>query len=117
MQHCSVSVVDAAGLQQCEWVTGILQDALRHVYQRGLLEAHGEVLELVEGVWGALLTALPPAYLVAAATPWLGVWICLLMQPPKLPYDTAYLIEAKHRVKVTMIINIVIIVIIIMKHL
>lgn len=54
----------------------------------------------MEEVWGALMQAVLPAYLVAAATPWLGVWLCLLMQPAKMPYDAAYLIEAKHRVKV-----------------
>ena len=88
-------------LQQCQWIAPILQDALRHIYQRSLLEAHGELLQLVEQVWGALMQAVPPVYLVAAATPWLGVWLCLLMQPAKMPYDAAYLIEAKHRVKVS----------------
>jgi hypothetical protein len=37
-------------LQQCEWLLPILQDALRHMYQRCLLETQLEILELVEQV-------------------------------------------------------------------
>lgn len=90
-------------LQQNAWLLPILQETLRHIYQRSLLEPRLELLGVVEGVWGAVLQAVPAEYLVAAATPWLGVWLCLLMQPAKMAYDPAYLIEAKHRVKVTCI--------------
>ncbi|KAK7502412.1 hypothetical protein BaRGS_00006365 [Batillaria attramentaria] len=82
---------------QSPWVVPILQDTLRHIYQRSLLEPRLELLGLVEQVWGAVLQAVAPEYLVAAATPWLGVWLCLLMQPAKMAYDPTYLIEAKHR--------------------
>lgn len=84
-----------------EWIAPILQDTLRHVYQRSLLEPQPELLQLVEQVWDALLQAVIPEYLVATATPWLGVWLCLLMQPAKMPYEPTYLLEAKHRVKVS----------------
>ena len=82
------------------WVIPILQDTLRHVYQRSLLETQPEVLDLIERVWSALLQSVPAAYLVGTATPWLGVWLCLLMQPATISYDSGYLIEARHRVKV-----------------
>ncbi|KAK7113585.1 hypothetical protein V1264_012846 [Littorina saxatilis] len=96
-----LTLLSSSAPQLCEWVTPILQDAVRHIYQRSLLESSQELLALVERVWGALMQAVHPSYLVAAATPWLGVWLCLLMQPAKIPYDAAYLIEAKHRTKDT----------------
>ena len=37
---------------------------------------------------------------MAAATQWLGVWLSLAMQPSKIPYDSTYMIEAKHRGRV-----------------
>ncbi|XP_025098082.1 TATA-binding protein-associated factor 172-like isoform X2 [Pomacea canaliculata] len=88
-----------------EWIAPILQDTLRHVYQRSLLEPQPELLQLVEQVWDALLQAVIPEYLVATATPWLGVWLCLLMQPAKMPYEPTYLLEAKHRVKETVLVK------------
>ncbi|KAL8593219.1 hypothetical protein ACOMHN_009874 [Nucella lapillus] len=83
----------------CQWVIPILQDTLRHIYQRSLLETHQELLDLVERVWGALLTAVPPVYVVQAAVPWLGIWLCMLMQPGSLPFTPEFLIEAKHKAK------------------
>lgn len=85
--------------QPCQWVIPILQDTLRHIYQRSLLETHQELLDLVERVWGALLTAVPPVYVVNAAVPWLGIWLCMLMQPASLPFTPEFLIEAKHKAK------------------
>jgi hypothetical protein len=43
-------------LQQCEWLLPILQDALRHMYQRCLLETQLEILELVEQVTAFFMT-------------------------------------------------------------
>ncbi|XP_046551692.1 LOW QUALITY PROTEIN: TATA-binding protein-associated factor 172-like [Haliotis rubra] len=81
------------------WLCPILQEVLRHVFQRSLLEERQELLDLVQKVWSQLLRCAPLDYLVAAVMPWLGVWLCLLMQPASIPFDPQYLIEAKHRVR------------------
>lgn len=52
-------------------------------------------------MWAKLLEVVPLSYLVPAACLWLGVWLCLVMQPARLPYDPSYLIEAKHRGRVS----------------
>lgn len=96
-----LTLVSASEPQQCQWLLPILPDALRHMFQRCLLETQADLLELGEQVLDALLRAVPLPYLIAAANPWLNVWLCLLMQPVRIPYDSAYLIEAKHRVKET----------------
>jgi hypothetical protein len=61
-----------------------------------LLETHPEILSVITEVWNCMLHRSPPEYLVVAATPWMGVWLSLAMQPSKIPYDHNYLVEAKH---------------------
>lgn len=39
-------------------------------------------------------------YVVAAACPWMGAWLCLMMQPSHLPIDLNMLLEVKARAKV-----------------
>ncbi|XP_041362673.1 TATA-binding protein-associated factor 172-like isoform X2 [Gigantopelta aegis] len=95
------TLLSAEGQQNAlqSWLPAVLQDALRHIYQRSLLEHSPELLDLVEKVWAQLLERTPLDYLIGASLPWLGVWLCLLMQPARVPYDPSYLIEAKHRVR------------------
>lgn len=82
------------------WLPFILQDALRHIFQRSLLEEKPNITKILEKVWNLLLLKAPLEYLVGNSLPWLGVWLCLCMQPSKLPFDSSYLIEAKHRGRV-----------------
>lgn len=58
-------------------------------------------LHIYSQVWDALLAKSPLDYLVAASTPFLGIWVYLIMQPTRLPYDPNVLIEAKHRARVS----------------
>ena len=34
-------------MPECLWLTPILQDSLRHIYQRFILESDGDVVEMV----------------------------------------------------------------------
>jgi len=34
-------------IPECQWLTPILQDSLRHIYQRFILESDGDVVEMV----------------------------------------------------------------------
>ncbi|XP_060070663.1 TATA-binding protein-associated factor 172-like isoform X2 [Ylistrum balloti] len=79
------------------WLPLILQDVLRHLIQRSLLEERHDVLITVGEVWSKLLSKTPIEHLIAMATPWLGVWLSLCMQPSKVPFEPTYLIQAKHR--------------------
>ncbi|XP_056018084.1 TATA-binding protein-associated factor 172-like [Ostrea edulis] len=82
------------------WLPFILQDALRHIFQRSLLEEKERITLILDRVWKQLLSRAPLEYLVGNSLPWLGIWLCLCMQPSKLPFDSSYLIEAKHRGRV-----------------
>ncbi|XP_064635758.1 TATA-binding protein-associated factor 172-like [Lineus longissimus] len=81
------------------WLIPILQDALRHIYQRSLLEHKAELLEIIYKVWCKLIERSPHEYLIGASMPWLAVWLCLIMQPSIVPFERALLIEAKHKHK------------------
>ena len=74
----------------------IIQQLLCHVYQRSLLETQPEILSVVTEVWNFMLGRYAPEDQILAATPWMGVWLSLAMQPSKIPYDHNYLVEAKH---------------------
>ncbi|KAL3875984.1 hypothetical protein ACJMK2_033877, partial [Sinanodonta woodiana] len=90
-------LVDNTQYPPSAWLPMILQDGLRHVYQRALLEPEPQILDLVEKVWTQMMIKVPLDFIVAASIPWMGVWLSLAMQPSKIPYDQTYLIEARHR--------------------
>ncbi|XP_069756550.1 TATA-binding protein-associated factor 172 isoform X2 [Narcine bancroftii] len=81
------------------WLTPILQDVLRHIYQSCILESNQDILELIQKVWLELLNKAPLQYVVAAACPWMGAWLCLMMQPSHLPIDSNMLLEIKGKSK------------------
>ncbi|XP_053244738.1 TATA-binding protein-associated factor 172 isoform X2 [Podarcis raffonei] len=81
------------------WLTPILQDMLRHIFQFCILESNQEILELIHKVWLELLSKASIQYVVAAACPWMGAWLCLMMQPSHLPIDLNMLLEVKARSK------------------
>uniref|UniRef100_A0AAQ5ZZH8 BTAF1 RNA polymerase II, B-TFIID transcription factor-associated n=1 Tax=Amphiprion ocellaris TaxID=80972 RepID=A0AAQ5ZZH8_AMPOC len=82
-----------------EWINPILQDMLRHIFQSCILESNEEILELIQKVWMELLTQAPQQYVVAASCPWMGAWLCLMMQASHIPIDLNMLLEVKARSK------------------
>ncbi|XP_054654807.1 TATA-binding protein-associated factor 172 isoform X1 [Dunckerocampus dactyliophorus] len=86
--------------QKCTvWINPILQDMLRHIFQCCILESNEEILELIQKVWMELLTQAPQQYVVAASCPWMGAWLCLMMQASHIPIDLNMLLEVKSRSK------------------
>uniref|UniRef100_A0A4W4EL65 BTAF1 RNA polymerase II, B-TFIID transcription factor-associated n=1 Tax=Electrophorus electricus TaxID=8005 RepID=A0A4W4EL65_ELEEL len=81
------------------WLNPILQDMLRHIFQSCILESNQEILDLIQKVWGELLRQAPQQYVVAASCPWMGAWLCLMMQAPHIPIDLNMLLEVKARCK------------------
>nr|XP_048714523.1 TATA-binding protein-associated factor 172 isoform X5 [Caretta caretta] len=81
------------------WLTPILQDMLRHIFQFCILESSQDILDLIHKVWLELLNKASVQYVVAAACPWMGAWLCLMMQPSHLPIDLNMLLEVKARSK------------------
>lgn len=47
-----------------------------------------------------LISQAPQQYVVAASCPWMGAWLCLMMQPSHIPIDVNMLLEVKARSKV-----------------
>ncbi|ELW66703.1 TATA-binding protein-associated factor 172, partial [Tupaia chinensis] len=84
------------------WLIPILPDMLRHIFQFCVLESSQEILDLIHKVWMELLNKASVQYVVAAACPWMGAWLCLMMQPSHLPIDLNMLLEVKARAKVWM---------------
>ncbi|XP_059214862.1 TATA-binding protein-associated factor 172 isoform X2 [Centropristis striata] len=81
------------------WINPILQDMLRHIFQSCILESNEEILELIQKVWMELLSQAPQQYVVAASCPWMGAWLCLMMQASHIPIDLNMLLEVKARCK------------------
>lgn len=79
------------------WPSGLLQEALRHIYQRVLVEHVEDIQCLVEDVWHNIVTKSDLASLLHASCPYVSCWMCLAMQPPRLAFDTALMIHAKSR--------------------
>uniref|UniRef100_A0A665UB46 BTAF1 RNA polymerase II, B-TFIID transcription factor-associated n=1 Tax=Echeneis naucrates TaxID=173247 RepID=A0A665UB46_ECHNA len=86
--------------QSCAmWINPILQDMLRHIFQSCILESNEEILDLIHKVWMELLSQAPHQYVVAASCPWMGAWLCLMMQASHIPIDLNMLLEVKVRSK------------------
>lgn len=86
--------------QNCSgWLTPILQDMLRHIFQLCILESNQEILDLIHKLWQELITKANVQYVVAAACPWMGAWLCLMMQPAHLPIELNMLLEVKPKSK------------------
>ncbi|KAG7462732.1 hypothetical protein MATL_G00187870 [Megalops atlanticus] len=86
--------------QSCAvWLTPILQDMLRHIFQSCILESNQDILDLIQKVWTELINQAPQQYVVAASCPWMGAWLCLMMQPSHIPIDLNMLLEVKARSK------------------
>lgn len=78
-----------------EWPPSLLQDSLRHIYQRVLVEHVPEIQTLAEEVWVNLVTNAELSALLHAACPYVSSWMCLAMQPARLAFDSSLMIFAE----------------------
>lgn len=81
------------------WEAQLLQDALRHVYQRILVEPNSDVRAVAEHVWNNLVKNSRLVELLHASCPFITVWLYLSMQPVKVPFDPNFMIHAKSHKK------------------
>lgn len=78
-----------------EWPSALLQESLRHIYQRVLVEHVSEIQLIAEEVWVNLVTNAELSALLHAACPYVSAWMCLAMQPARLSFDPNQMIHAK----------------------
>ena len=71
---------------------GLASDLLRHVFQRGILEHQPDIIEQIRQLWGRLIHRLPLQILLPAVCPVVSTWLCLMMQPSRVPFDPSSLI-------------------------
>lgn len=77
-----------------DWDWQLLQQALRHIYQRILVEPQEDIQKLAHQVWSNVIQFADLGALLHAACPFVSSWICLAMQPPRLAFDPSVLIRA-----------------------
>ncbi|CAH1396143.1 unnamed protein product [Nezara viridula] len=100
LEHNNTSVRSAA-LNTLSSLTGhasfaaLLQPTLRYLYQRALLEHHQATHDNVHVVWKEVLEKSKLNDILVAACPYITGWLCLAMQPPRLPFDPSLLIQTK----------------------
>lgn len=78
-----------------EWPPALLQESLRHIYQRVLVEHVSEIQSIAEEVWVNLVTNAELSALLHASCPYVSTWMCLAMQPARLAFDPSLMIFAK----------------------
>lgn len=78
-----------------EWPSQLLQEAMRHVFQRVLVEHLPDVQCIAEDVWTNLVTNADLSALLHAACPYVASWMCLAMQPVRLAFDPSMIIYTK----------------------
>ncbi|XP_045477599.1 TATA-binding protein-associated factor 172 isoform X2 [Harmonia axyridis] len=84
------------------WSALLLQEALRYVFQRVLVEPLPDIREVAEKVWVNLVKNSGLVELLHAACPFITVWLVLSMQITSIPVDCALLIFAStHKKKST----------------
>ncbi|XP_043248205.1 TATA-binding protein-associated factor 172 [Colletes gigas] len=65
----------------------VLQEALRHVFQRVLIEHVTAIQDIAERVWENLVVQSDLELLLHAACPLVSTWLCLAMQPEHVPFN------------------------------
>uniref|UniRef100_A0A182SC65 Mot1 central domain-containing protein n=1 Tax=Anopheles maculatus TaxID=74869 RepID=A0A182SC65_9DIPT len=78
-----------------DWPPPLLQEALRHIFQRVLVEHVEDIQSLAEDVWNNLVVNAELSALLHASCPYVSSWLCLAMQPVRLAFDPGSLINAK----------------------
>ncbi|XP_058055877.1 TATA-binding protein-associated factor 172 [Anopheles bellator] len=78
-----------------DWPPQLLQEALRHIFQRVLVEHVEDIQSLAEKVWDNLVINAELSALLHASCPYVSSWLCLAMQPLRLAFDPGSLIYAK----------------------
>ncbi|XP_035893107.1 LOW QUALITY PROTEIN: TATA-binding protein-associated factor 172-like [Anopheles stephensi] len=78
-----------------DWPPSLLQEALRHIFQRVLVEHVEDIQSLAEDVWNSLVVNAELSALLHASCPYVSSWLCLAMQPARLAFDPGSLIHAK----------------------
>ncbi|XP_043463907.1 TATA-binding protein-associated factor 172 [Leptopilina heterotoma] len=71
----------------------VLQEALRHVYQRVLIEHVPSIQKVAERVWENLVVRSDLEMLLHAACPLVSTWLCLAMQPEHVPFNLSLLMN------------------------
>ncbi|CAG4975547.1 unnamed protein product [Colias eurytheme] len=66
---------------------------MRHIYQRILFEHVHEIQEIAIDIWENLLRHASLGAILVAACPMLATWMCLAMQPARLPVDPDLLLH------------------------
>ena len=79
-----------------DWQWKLLQESLRHIFQRILVEANENIQNMAKEVWLNIIANADLGALLHAACPFVSSWICLAMQPPRLPFDPSILIQASN---------------------
>ncbi|XP_046628618.1 TATA-binding protein-associated factor 172 [Neodiprion virginianus] len=72
----------------------VLQEALRQVFQRALVEHVAAIQEVAERVWQNLVVRSDLQLLLHASCPLVSTWLCLAMQPEHVPFSPALLVTA-----------------------
>ncbi|XP_046829454.1 TATA-binding protein-associated factor 172 [Vespa crabro] len=70
----------------------ILQEALRHVFQRVLIEHVTSIQDVAVCVWENLVIQSDLELLLHAACPLVSTWLCLTMQPEHVPFNPNLLV-------------------------
>ncbi|XP_075973865.1 histone acetyltransferase 1 [Anticarsia gemmatalis] len=79
--------------QYLDWTPELLQEAMRHIYQRVLFEHVHEIQDIAVQVWENFLKHASLGVILLAACPLLATWLCLAMQPARLAVDPALLLH------------------------
>lgn len=75
-----------------EWPSTLLQEAMRHIFQRVLVEPIPDIQTIAEEVWVNIVTNAELSALLHAACPFVASWMCLAMQPARLAFDPSLMI-------------------------
>ncbi|KAM7432717.1 btaf1 RNA polymerase II [Porites harrisoni] len=89
--------LDPETVLECVWLEPILQDSLRHIYQRFILESDSNVVEMAYQVWTEMLKRSSKTLLGRVTIPFLSSWLGMMMMPACAPIDHTVLVQALHR--------------------
>ncbi|XP_035221382.1 TATA-binding protein-associated factor 172-like [Stegodyphus dumicola] len=98
-----ITLTSSTSSQPCpSWHPGILQPALRLLFQRCLIEPLPEIHDFLFTVWKNIISQAPLISVISSVISYLSSWLTMLMQPSTVPIDpnvnSAWL-EVPHKLK------------------
>lgn len=83
----------AEATKKAGWLLPILEAAMRHLFERFLVEQVMELLTLLQEVWRSMIGCVDGAKVAVVTAQWVNIWLSMAMYPKSASFNPAWIIH------------------------